>query len=413
MKITLFKNLLVIFIISVVVVSCTPKTDTAGNDENKKPNIVFILTDDHAFQAISAYDDELMQTPNIDRLADEGMLFERAFVTNSICAPSRAVILTGKHSHINGLKDNGDTFDSTQVTFPKILQDNGYQTAIVGKWHLKTQPMGFDYWKVLPGQGHYYNPEFRTAGGNVVDTGYVTDLITDFAINWIDETKNSEKPFMIMYQHKAPHREWLPAEKDFRVFTEKQFPEPETLFDDYSGRGTAAKQAEMRISDHMGLSNDNKIEPEIVEELGFEPFMDWYPGAYENNLARMNEAQRSAWEEVYGPINQEFKENTPEGKELTRWKYQRYMQDYLASHRRLIAEFLPPYAPELNAIEYAWSYLKTNPLANLAPDHDRGSGVVTRGFDREDGVSIAHSSFWEPMALYDRPKRFVLMERGL
>ncbi|WP_236252824.1 sulfatase [Echinicola sp. 20G] len=310
--------------------SCEPqqKEETA---ETKRPNIIFIMSDDHAYQAISAYGSTLINTPNIDRIANEGMLFENAFVSNSICAPSRAVILTGKHSHINGLVDNAVRFDSTQVTYPKILRENGYQTAMIGKWHLKTQPTGFDYWKVLPGQGHYYNPEFRTPEGIVLDSGYVTDLITDFAINWLEEAKDKDKPFMLMYQHKAPHREWLPTEENFRNYTQKEFAEPESLFDDYEGRGRAAKEAEMRISTHMGLTNDSKIHPDIVEKLGYKEFINWYSGAYHGNLDRMSPEERAAWEEVYGPINEAFEKADLHGDELTKWKYQRYMQDYLAS----------------------------------------------------------------------------------
>ncbi|WP_236980463.1 sulfatase family protein [Membranihabitans maritimus] len=320
----LWLPLLVFFILS-----C--QSTEQNTEERKKPNIIFIMTDDHAFQAISAYGSELIQTPNIDKLAQEGMLFDRAYVTNSICAPSRAVVLTGKHSHLNGLTDNAVRFDSTQVTLPRLMQEGGYKTAVIGKWHLKTQPMGFDYWKVLPGQGHYYNPEFRTQNGRVVDTGYVTDLITDFSLEWLDENKDGNQPFMLMYQHKAPHREWLAKPKYFKEFTQKEFPVPSTLFDNYENRGNAAREAEMRIADHMGLTNDSKIKPEIAEELGHSDFMSWYTNAYRNNLDRMNREQRSAWDNIYDPINKEFKGAGMSGEDLTRWKYQRYMQDYLAS----------------------------------------------------------------------------------
>lgn len=312
--------------------SCNEAAKAPQEDKYQgPPNIIFIMADDHAYQAISAYDDRLIQTPHIDRLAKEGMLFEKAFVTNSICAPSRAVILTGKHSHINGLRDNSDRFDGNQQTISKIFQKNGYQTALFGKWHLKTEPTGFDTWKILPGQGHYYNPEFRTPQGNVVDTGYVTDLITDFSIDWLNQASASEKPFFLVYQHKAPHREWLPKEQDYMEFTQKTFPEPTTLFDDYENRGRAAKEAEMRISTHMGLTNDNKIKPAISESHGSKDFLKWYSNAYNNNLARMNKNQRQSWDAVYDPINESFTNQNLQGKELTSWKYQRYMQDYLGS----------------------------------------------------------------------------------
>ena len=243
----------------------------------KRPNIVFIMSDDHGYQAISAYGSNLIKTPNIDRLANEGMRFDRAFVTNSLCAPSRAVILTGKFSHINGLRDNRQQFDSTQQTFPKLLQAAGYQTAMFGKWHLKTQPTGFDDWEVLPGQGDYYNPDFLTPKGRVTEKGYVTDIITNLALGWLAK-RDTTKPFLLMYQHKAPHREWMPAQNHLTDTKKSPYPEPATLFDDYSGRGKAAHEAEMRISQNMGLSNDTKIRPDVLEKLGLKDkeFMGWY-----------------------------------------------------------------------------------------------------------------------------------------
>jgi arylsulfatase A-like enzyme len=303
---------------------------TAGS-EASQPNIIFIMSDDHAYQAIGAYGSVLNETPNIDRLADEGMRFDRAFVTNSICSPSRAVILTGKHSHINGVRNNVNVFDNQQQTFPKILQQSGYQTAMIGKWHLKSEPTGFDFWRVLPGQGFYYQPEFRTPEGTVTLQGYVTDLITDMAIDWLAEGRDTSKPFMLMYQHKAPHREWLPAQHRLNDFKDAPLPEPESLWDDYEGRGTAAAVAEMRISDHMGFTNDGKIEPELAKSLGYEDFLAWYEEAYARSQARFSEEEKANWDAVYGPINEQFREENLQGDDLTRWKFQRYMQDYLAS----------------------------------------------------------------------------------
>lgn len=311
-----------------ILFSCSQRDHT----ESDKPNIIFVMTDDHAFQAISAYGSDLIETPNIDRLANEGMLFQQAFVSNSICAPSRAVILTGKHSHINGHINNFSVFDSTQVTFPKLLQQNGYQTAIVGKWHLRSEPTGFDFWKVLPGQGHYYNPEFRTPDGIVQEDGHVTELITDEAITYLD-SRDKGKPFMLMYQFKAPHRQWWPSPDDIGDFEDHKFPEPASLFDDYENRGTAAKEAEMRISDHMGLTLDNKIHPDIVEEAGYEESREIYPGIYLDVYSRLSEVQKEQWDDYYGPINEDFLANMPKGDELTRWKYQRYMEDYLGVAR--------------------------------------------------------------------------------
>jgi arylsulfatase A-like enzyme len=284
------------FLLVINLASCSLGRKNKSEVVQKQPNIIYIMTDDHAYQAISAYDTSLIETPNIDRLAHEGMLFNQAYVTNSICSPSRAVALTGKFSHLNGLKDNWDVFDSTQVTFPKILQNNGYETAVIGKWHLKSEPTGFDYWQVLPGQGHYYQPEFRTPEGMITEQGYVTDVVTDKTINWLSNLRDKSKPFMIMCHQKAPHREWLLAQRHLKELTSKVYPEPTSLFDDYKGRGTAAHTAEMRISEHMGLSSDNKIPFEIVEKLGFHEFLSWYELAYTNNLARLTAEELSNWE---------------------------------------------------------------------------------------------------------------------
>lgn len=313
--------------------SCSKTTSEEQVHVKERPNIVFVMTDDHAFQAISAYDTTLMKTPNIDRIAANGMRFDKAYVTNSICAPSRAVLLTGLFSHLNGVRDNVDTFNSSQETFPKILQRHGYQTAIVGKWHLKARPTGFDYWNVLPDQGQYYHPEFRTPDGVVKRTGYVSDVVTDLAIGFIDSVRNEDQPFMLMYHHKAPHREWWPALEDIKEFTSREIPVPESFFDDYEGRGRAAKETEMRIADHMGWSSDHKIHPEIVEEKGYKEFMKWYKRVYLEQYARLTDEEREEWDSVYGPINEDFNKTKREGKELALWRYKRYMEDYLGSIR--------------------------------------------------------------------------------
>lgn len=222
------------------VTSCSEKKEQ--KDPKKKPNILFIMSDDHAYQAISAYDSKLIQTPNIDRLAKEGMLFTNASVTNSICAPSRATILTGKHTHINGKIDNHMPFDTTQVTFPQIFQQNGYETAMFGKLHFGNNPKGVDEFMILPGQGYYINPDFKTSRGDTTITGYVTDIITDVTLNWLKKERDEEKPFMMMYLHKAPHRPWWPKPEKFAEFIQKEFPEPETLFDDYKNRAPPPKR---------------------------------------------------------------------------------------------------------------------------------------------------------------------------
>jgi arylsulfatase A-like enzyme len=205
-----------LFIICLFICKINPQLFAAEEDKKSEtpPNIIFIMSDDHAKQAISCYGSRINQTPNIDRIANEGIRFERAFVTNSICAPSRAVALTGKYSHINGLRDNRDTFNGEQMTFPKLLQEAGYQTALIGKWHLKTTPTGFDYWKILPGQGAYYNPKFIEMGDTLKYSGYVSNLITDFAIDAL-ENFDKNRPFCLLYFHKAPHRNWMPDINQF------------------------------------------------------------------------------------------------------------------------------------------------------------------------------------------------------
>ncbi|WOD42815.1 sulfatase family protein [Hwangdonia lutea] len=304
------------------------KDKTATNETDKKPNIVFIMSDDHAYQAISAYDDKLIQTPNIDRIANEGMLFTNATVTNSICAPSRAVILTGKHSHINGKIDNLSKFDTTNVTFPQILQKAGYQTAMFGKLHFGNNPKGFDEFKILPGQGSYYNPRFITQKGDTIIKGYVTDITTDLTLDWMKNRRDPNKPFMLMYLHKAPHRAWLPNKKHYTEFTKKTFPLPETLFDDYNTRSTAAKTAEMGIFKHMSLINDVKLRPETVKELGIK---QW--SRLGQSIGRLDSVQRADWDAVYNPIDEDFKKRYPTMNDstFTVWKYQRYMQDYLGT----------------------------------------------------------------------------------
>lgn len=317
-----------LFLLALFALGCTNQSEKMS-----PPNIIFIMSDDHAYQAISAYQDHLIQTPNIDRLAEEGMLFNNACVTNSICAPSRAVILTGKHSHMNGKIDNRFPFDTTQVTFPQIFQEAGYQTAMFGKLHFGNSPKGIDEFKILPGQGNYYNPDFITNDGKVRIEGYTTDIITDLTMDWMQNRRDPDKPFLLFYLHKAPHREWLPAPRHFREFTKKTFPEPATLFDDYEGRGSAAREAEMNILTHQNWSGDSKLRPELLDELGITPSSDWDKRAMQHKYDRFTEEQLAAWNEVYDPINEDFKKRYPSMtvEDQMRWKYQRYMQDYLGS----------------------------------------------------------------------------------
>ncbi|CAN5581055.1 N/A [soil metagenome] len=273
-----------------------------------KPNIVFIFCDDHAYQAISAYGDprKLIDTPNIDRIANEGMRFDRCLVPNSICGPSRATILTGKYSHKNGFYNNTNSkFDGAQPHVAKDLKAAGYQTAVIGKWHLMTDPTGFDHWHILPGQGIYYNPPMIKNGVRGPNTGYVTDLITDYSIDWMN-TRDKTKPFLLMMQHKAPHREWSPALRHLGHDGDRKYPEPATLFDDYNGRGSAEKNQDMTLQKTF-TQLDAKLKPP--------------PG--------INAEQKKVWDEYYVPRNAKFDAAKLTGKDLIRWRYNRYLHDYL------------------------------------------------------------------------------------
>lgn len=295
-----------------------------------RPNIVFIFTDDHAPHAIGAYDGWLKSvnpTPNIDKLAAEGMLFVNSFCTNSICGPSRAVIQTGKHSHKNGFMNNGNTFDWNQQTFPKLLQKAGYQTAIYGKSHLKGHPQGYDSWAVLPGQGLYYNPDMITENGQVTIEGYCTDIVTDMAVEFLKEKRDEKKPFMLMVQHKAPHRNWMPALRHLNLYDDIEIPEPATLFDDYKDNAPAARHQELEIDRHMHINYDLFLDltPDF-EDLPIQTDKSAW-----RNMQRMTPEQVKAWRAAYGPKDKAFHDANLSGKELVRWKYQRYAKNYLRS----------------------------------------------------------------------------------
>ncbi len=275
----------------------------------KTPNIVFIFCDDLTCQAISAYGDKrkLLETPHMDRLAKEGMRFDRCLVTNSICGPSRATVLSGKYSHANGFYNNSNSkFDGSQPTFPKVLQKGGYQTAVIGKWHLQTDPTGFDDWHILPGQGVYYNPPMIDKGQSVKHSGYVTDVIGDLTLDWL-KNRDKTKPFMMMCQHKAPHREWEPPVRYLGFDHDRVYEEPETLFDSYSGRSKAVSDHDMGIDRTMTDRDVKLITP-----------------------SNLTEEQRQAWDAYYEPRNAKYHAAAPAGRDLVKWRYQRYMHDYLA-----------------------------------------------------------------------------------
>ena len=293
-----------------------------------RPNIVFIFTDDHAPHAIGAYDGWLKAvnpTPEIDKLARDGMLFVNSFCTNSICGPSRAVIQTGKHSHKNGFMNNGNSFDWDQQTFPKLLQKAGYQTAIYGKSHLKGTPQGFDSWAVLPGQGLYYNPDMITEEGKIMIEGHATDVVTEMAVDFLKEKRDAKKPFMLMVQHKAPHRNWMPALRHLDLYDDIEIPEPATLFDEYLDNAPPARHQELEIDRHMHLNFDLFVDL----TADFEDMPGQFDRSAWRNMQRMTPEQLEAWRAAYGPKDEAFHAANLTGKDLVRWKYQRYAKNYL------------------------------------------------------------------------------------
>lgn len=315
------KNIILLLLALMLFNACSPV-------KKNSPNIIFIMSDDHASRAISAYDTSLINTPNIDRLADNGIRFDRCYCTNAICAPSRAVILTGKYSHMNGVLDNSRPFDGEQQTLPKLLQQAGYQTAIVGKWHLKSEPTGFDHWLVLPGQGQYYKPDFDGPDGHVSIDGYVTDIITDKGIEFI-EKMDKEKPFFLMLHHKAPHRNWQPAMRHLDMFENKEFPLPANLQDQYQGKSAASRQQEMSISTHMSLDYDLKMADSLVEMKDMEQEIFFWFG--DGKLKqRMSEKDFSRWESYYADRVAEYNSLANDPEAIVEWKYQQYMEDYLS-----------------------------------------------------------------------------------
>ena len=327
------RYLFVLVISLLVFQSCKEKTEKQQELKPKtRPNIVFIMADDHAEQAISAYGHIISQmapTPNIDRIANEGALFKNNFCTNSICGPSRAVVLTGKFSHLNGFKMNGNRFDGSQQTFPKLLQNVGYNTAMIGKWHLHGNPEGFDYWNILKDQGNYYNPDFISINKTtkLVDTtqveGYVTDIITEEGLSYLQKVKDSDQPFMLMLQHKAPHRNWMPALRHANKFDSIKFPLPDTYFTNHEG-SLGSKNQQQTIYKDMYEGHDLKM----TKTKG-SPELAWNP--WTTDFERMTPEQRAAWDKAYQLKNDAFHDANLSGKALAEWKGQRYLQEYLAT----------------------------------------------------------------------------------
>ena len=312
--------------------------------QDRPLNIVYIMTDDHSYQTISAYGSTVNHTPNIDRLAERGVRFTNSFVANSLSGPSRACMLTGKHSHANGFTDNTKRFDGSQQTFPKLLRQAGYQTAMIGKWHLVSLPTGFDYWDILTGQGDYYNPTFiRSTDGDTNHAehlqrhGYSTTITTDLALDWLSSQRDPQRPFCLFIHHKAPHRTWMPDLQDLELFSDSTYELPSNFYDDYSGR-RAAQEQRMTIARDMDVVYDLKMADRDSTIHSFDPTLEqWGRAMY---TQRMDSAQQAAWDRHYQPLIAKFRErfgqkiadgtmSRADSLELNRWKYQQYMRDYL------------------------------------------------------------------------------------
>ena len=356
----------------------------------ERPNIIYIMSDDHDAKAISAYNKTLISTPNIDRIANEGILFKNCFVGNSICSPARATLLTGQHSHKNGVKDNTTRFDSSRMTMPKILQQNGYQTAIIGKWHLHSYPTGFDFWKILPGQGQYYEPAFINMRGDTTRIhGYASDVITDETINWLND-RDKNKPFLLLLHHKAPHRYFFPPLKWLEKFHNKTFPEPSTLYADTIGKGSAWRIQTMSILSVMQLCSDLKVDPKYLMDI---PWLkpDSTEIAYYNAIMnRVPQTDRDRIKEIYSGRGKLLQQLKPKGKELLKLKYQWYMQDYLAC-----------VASVDENVGRVLKYLDDNGLA-------KNTIVI---YTSDQGMYLGENGWFDKRFMYDKSMRTPLMMR--
>lgn len=365
--------------------SCV-QTTNSSKSQPRRPNVIFIFSDDHTNDAIGVYGNTLAKTPNIDRIAAEGAIFNNFFVTNSICGPSRATLLTGTYSHVNGFTTNGSKFDINQLLFSRLLSQSGYETAWIGKWHLGTLPGdAFDYWHILPGQGHYFNPDFITRDNDTVrHEGYVTDIITQVATTWLDQ-RTADKPFFLVVGEKATHREWLPDIQDLGAYDDVEFPLPETFYDDYQTRFAAANQ-DMTVSETMTLDNDLKV------NIDFE---NTRPSPDGMIYKRLNDEQRAAYKAYYqDKVSKEFNEKKLKGKALAEWKFQRYLRDYLATANSLDRN-----------IGKLLDYLESNGLAE--------NTIVVYGSDQ--GFYLGEHGWFDKRFIYEESLRtpFVIRYPGV
>ena len=301
------------------------------SSQGQQPNIIYIMSDDHDADAISAYNNKFIATPNMDRIAKDGIRFTNCFVGNSICSPVRATVLTGQHSHLNGIKDNRTPFDGSKITLPRLLKEAGYQTVLIGKWHLHSLPTGFDYWTVLPGQGVYYSTRLINMKNDTARYNeYATSLITNQALSWLKEQRDPSKPFFVMMHHKAPHRNWVPELKWLEVFSKKKFPEPPTLYADTVGKGTAFRHQRMSILKDMTLCTDLKIDPQYIMDIPHLTPDSNEIRSYNSFMNSIPEYQRIKMKTIFAERGNLLQKLKPTGNELLKLKYQWYMQDYLA-----------------------------------------------------------------------------------
>lgn len=362
--------------------SCKEKEEKETS-KPKKPNIIFIMADDHAQQAISAYGSPLSKlapTPNIDRIAQNGAIFNNNFCTNSICGPSRAVILTGKHSHMNGFRRNGEKFDESQATLPKYLKKDGYQTAIIGKWHLAGKPQGFDYWNILKDQGNYYNPDFINEKDTTRIEGYATDIITNMALDWLKKATKKDKPFFLMIHHKAPHRNWMPPIRNINMYDSIQFPLPDTYFSEHKNQIAAQQQLETIYEDMYEGHDLRMTVKKGSDSLKHNP--------WKTDFERMTPEQRGAWNKAYRAKNDAFHDAHLTGRELAKWKGQRYLHDYLST-----------VAAVDENVGKVLDYLKENGL-------DKNTLIV---YTTDQGFYLGEKGFFDKRFMYEQSLRMPML----